>query len=53
MRLPKGMAAPSIRDYVRVCDRPVEAGPPSAAVPPPPEEDDYGDLRISDDDVPF
>jgi hypothetical protein len=42
MRLPKGMTAPSIRDYVRVCDR------------PPAQTDAAEDgLGITDDDVPF
>ena len=49
MRLPKGMAAPTPRDYVRVCDR-----PPAESEPVPPEDfgpgEDYG---ISDSDVPF
>ena len=48
MRLPKGMTAPSPRDYVRVCDRePQQADGPA----PPPE--DYGYPPITDDDVPF
>jgi hypothetical protein len=42
MRLPKGMTAPSVRDYVRVCDR------------PPAQTDGAEDgLGITDDDVPF
>jgi hypothetical protein len=42
MRLPKGMAPPSPRDYVRVCDR------------PPAQTDAVDDgLGITDDDVPF
>jgi hypothetical protein len=45
MRLPKGMIAPSPRDYVRVCER-----EPAESAPVPPEGDDYG---ISDSDVPF
>jgi len=45
MRLAKGMQAPAVRDYVRVCDRPTEqagGGPPQG---------DWG--PITDDDVPF
>jgi len=42
MRLPKGMQAPTPRDYVRVCDR------------PPTQTDGAEDgLGITDDDVPF
>jgi hypothetical protein len=42
MRLPKNMAAPPPRDYVRVCDR------------PPAQTDAAEDgLGISDDDIPF
>jgi hypothetical protein len=42
MRLPKGMVAPTPRDYTRVCDR-----PPAQADAPD------GDLGITDDDIPF
>jgi hypothetical protein len=43
MRLPKSMAAPIPRDYVRVCDRePAEA----------PQVDEPPDYVISDEDVP-
>jgi hypothetical protein len=42
MRLPKGMTAPTVRDYVRVCDR------------PPAQADTAEDgLGITDEDVPF
>jgi hypothetical protein len=42
MRLPKGMTAPTPRDYVRVCDRPAT------------QADSVEDsLGITDDDVPF
>ncbi len=45
MKMPKGMAAPTARSYVRICDRePVQDGEA------PPE---YGDVPITDDDVPF
>ena len=47
MRLPKGMSAPTPRDYVRVCDR-----TPSEAEAVPPEYGDGGPA-ITDDDVPF
>jgi len=40
MRLPKGMTSPTIRDYVRVCDRLQADG-----------TDD--DLAVTDDDAPF
>jgi len=42
MRLPKGMTAPTPRDYIRVCDRPAAQTDGS--------EDGLG---ITDDDVPF
>jgi hypothetical protein len=45
MRMPKGMPSPSVRDYVRVCDRQPAQG---EEVPP-----DFGDAPITDDDVPF
>lgn len=38
IRLPKGMAAPRIRDYVRVCDRTPESGPESVPMNPSDEE---------------
>lgn len=45
MKLPKGMPAPGMKEYVRVCDRqPAQAG---EVVP------DYGDVPITDDGVPF
>lgn len=48
MKLPKTMQPPSVRDYVRVCDRPPEEG--VGQVPP---ADDSAAFGISDDDVPF
>ena len=42
MRLPKGMTAPTPRDYIRVCDRPAAA-----------TEGAEDGLGITDDDVPF
>jgi hypothetical protein len=42
MRLPKAMAAPQLRDYIRVCDRPAAQADGA--------EDGLG---ITDDDVPF
>ena len=45
MKLPKGMTAPTPRDYMRVCDRPSAEG---AEVPA-----DYGDPPYSDEEVPF
>lgn len=45
MKLPKGIAAPTPRDYVRVCDRQPTEG--VADAPP------FGPEGISDDDVPF
>ena len=43
MRLPKGMTAPNVVDYVRECERqPAEGQPPQYAGP-----------EITDDDVPF
>lgn len=50
MRLPKGMEAPSQRDYVRVCDRKPAEGVGEAM---PDYEDPYGGHGITDDDVPF
>lgn len=48
MRLPKGMEAPTQRDYVRVCDRaPAESVGESSDGPPIDFE------GITDDDVPF
>lgn len=49
MRLPKGMQAPTMQDYVRACDR--EPAIPEA--PPPSHE--YGDYQMDDLDsqVPF
>lgn len=43
MRLPKGMQAPTPRDYVRVCDRPAAAA----------DGAEVDGLDITDDDVPF
>jgi hypothetical protein len=40
MRLPKNMVAPTVKDYLRICDRPQTDGA-------------NDDLGISDDDVPF
>ena len=45
MRLPKGMHAPTQRDYVRVIDR-----EPKQAEPVGPQ---WGDQEITDDDIPF
>jgi hypothetical protein len=45
MRLPKGMVAPVVRDYVRIIDRPPAQTDTT--------EDGLGNLGISDDDVPF
>jgi hypothetical protein len=45
MKLAKGMTSTSVRDYVRVCDR-----PPAQADG---AEDGVGNLGITDDDVPF
>lgn len=63
MRLPKGMVALAVRDYVRMCERQTESMPVATSempdVPPPPasEYDRYhaSDDRfiITDDDVPF
>ncbi len=56
MRLPKGMAAISIRDYVRVCDRKPaegEAAPPEMGDVPPPEGEWDRYHGGDDDSVPF
>ena len=45
MKLMKGMSAPNIREYVRMCDRQPD---PTAAQPDP-----YAAETITDDDVPF
>jgi len=45
MRLPKGMEALKVVDYVRVCDR-----EPTQAEPTQPQ---WGGMEITDDDVPF
>jgi hypothetical protein len=50
MRLPKGMQAPTIRDYVRQCDRKDEKGNPQA---PSTNWDEGINEGITDDDVPF
>jgi hypothetical protein len=42
MRLPKGMTAPPVRDYVRICERPAAQ-----------TDGAYDGLGITDDDVPF
>ena len=45
MRLPKGMAGPTVRDYIRECDRTPEE---TAGTPP-----EFDGPPITDDDVPF
>lgn len=54
MKLPKGMAAPMARDYMRVKDRPEQSGPVSQPRKRTPEEEppEYAH-GITDDDVPF
>ncbi len=49
MKLPKGMPAPTVREYVRVCERP----PAEAVAEPAPPDDPYAHIGITDDDVPF
>ena len=48
MKLPKGLPAPKVVEYIRVCDRKDEAQPDSA----PPDIDASG-MGITDDDIPF
>jgi len=50
MKLAKGMAAPKIENYVRVCDRPQEDGAQPDAAPP---DIDTGGMGITDEDIPF
>lgn len=47
MKLPKGMHAPTARDYIRVCERPSAE---LESIPPDYPDGDYG---VSLDDVPF
>lgn len=47
MRLPKTMTAPTVANYIRVCDR----EPAQGEAPPPTSEEYFG--GITDDDVPF
>lgn len=47
MKLPKGIMAPEVREYVRVCNRPDEVGGQAAPA------DDSAPWSITDDDVPF
>lgn len=49
MKLPKGMEAPTIREYVRECDRKDESHDMSQA----PDAPDGIGFGITDDDVPF
>ena len=44
MRLPKGVETPTVRDYVRVCDR-----QPAEGIAAP----DFGEFHADDSDVPF
>ncbi len=58
MKLPKGMATITIRDYVRECDRPTTEAPAidlhdDPGPPPQSEWDKYHGLQITDEDVPF
>ena len=55
MRLPKGMTAINVRDYVRVCDRQTtgEPGPQDLSEMPAPDSEWDRYHGITDDDVPF
>lgn len=51
MKLPRGMTAPKIEDYVRVCER--EPQSHSEDAPPAAPDIDGSDMGITDDDIPF